>query len=108
MPRKQQAHLGIFFNLMGFAAAKVGIKHQPFFIVMLQQHNTLVRLAALINGSNHHRGRVCEFRVTGLTQPAFKQRQGFSRKIVATQTATGIFTAQVRDLLEFVVIRHGH
>ena len=44
------------------------------------------------------------FRIAGLTQPAFKQRQGFSRKIVATQTATGVFTAQMRNLLEFVVI----
>ena len=35
MPRKQQTDLRVIFNLMGFAAAKVGIKHQPFFVVML-------------------------------------------------------------------------
>ena len=69
---------------------------------------TLVGLAALIDGGNHHGRRVGKFRIAGLTQPAFKQRQGFSRKIVATQTATGVFTAQMRNLLEFVVIRHGH
>lgn len=75
---------------------------------MLKQHNALIGLAALIDGGNHHGRWVGEFRVASLTQPALKQRQRFSRKIVATQTATGVFTAQVRDLLEFVVIRHGH
>ncbi len=78
-----------FFQSDGLCGCQGWYKTPALFIVMLQQHNTLVRLAALINGSNHHRGRVCEFRVTGLTQPAFKQRQGFSRKIVATQTASG-------------------
>ncbi|EGF58023.1 hypothetical protein HMPREF9538_05952 [Klebsiella sp. MS 92-3] len=108
MPREKQADLRVVFNLMRFTAAKVGIKHQPFFVVVLQQHNALVGLAALIDGGDHHGRWVGKFRIAGLTQPAFKQRQGFSRKIVATQTATGVFTAQMRNLLEFVVIRHGH
>jgi hypothetical protein len=85
-----------FFNLMGFAAAKVGIKHQPFFVVMLEQHNALVRLTVFINGRDNHRRRVGEFRVTGLTQPALKQRQRFGGKIVATQAATGIHGADAR------------
>lgn len=80
MPREKQADLRVVFNLMRFAAAEVGIKHQPFFVVVLQQHNALVGLAALIDGGNHHGRRVGKFRIAGLTQPAFKQRQGFSKE----------------------------
>ena len=35
MPGKQQADMGIFFDLMCFATTQVGIKHQPFFVIVL-------------------------------------------------------------------------
>ena len=58
---------------MGFAAAaKVGVKHQTFFIVVLKQNDTLVRLGVFINGGDDHRRWISELRIAGLTQPAFK------------------------------------
>jgi hypothetical protein len=71
---------------------------------MLEQNDALIRLTVLINRRDNHRGWVGKFRFTGLFQPAFKKHQGFGGKILATQAAFGVFTAQMRNLLQFVVI----
>jgi hypothetical protein len=104
VPGEQQANTGIAFEMVRLAAAKIGIEHQPFFIIMLEQHDALVRLAVFINRGNNHGRGVSELSLAGLFQPALKKRQRFSGKILAAKTAFGVFTAQVRNLLQFVVI----
>jgi hypothetical protein len=41
-----------------------------------------------------------------LSEPALKKRKRLGGKIAAAKTAFRVFTAQMRDLLQFVVIRH--
>jgi hypothetical protein len=90
--------------MVRFAAAEVGIEHQPFLVIMLEQYDALIRLTVFIHRCDNHGRWVGEFRFAGLFQPAFKKHEGFSGKILATQAAFGVFTAQMRNLLQFVVI----
>ena len=90
--------------MMRFAAAQVGIEHQSFLVIMLEQYDALIRLAVFIYRRDNHRRWVGKFRFAGLFQPAFKKHEGFSGKVLTAQAAFGVFTAQVRNLLQFVVI----
>ncbi len=84
--------------------AQVGVKHQAFLVIMFEQDDTLIRLTVFIYRCDNHCRWVGEFRFAGLFQPAFKKHEGFGGKILATQAAFGVFTAQMRNLLQFVVI----
>lgn len=92
------------FSGGALCGCQVGIKHQPFLVIMLEQYDALIRLTVFINRRDNHGGGVGQFRFAGLFQPAFEKHKGFSGKILATQAAFGVFTAQMRNLLQFVVI----
>jgi hypothetical protein len=72
VPRKKQTHARIVFDLVGFAASEVGIKHQPFFVIVLEQNNSLVRLTVFVNGRDDHCRRVGQPGVAGLSEPTLK------------------------------------
>ncbi|SAJ33923.1 Uncharacterised protein [Enterobacter cloacae] len=99
MPREEQANTRIIFKVMRFTTAKIGVEHQPFLVIMLEKNDALIRLTIFINRGNDHCRRVSQFRFAGLLQPAFKKHQRFGGKILAAQTAFGVFTAQMRNLL---------
>ncbi|MNY62916.1 hypothetical protein D3C86_1998050 [compost metagenome] len=71
---------------------------------MFQQNDTLIRLTVFIHRRDDHRRGIGQFGLTGLFQPAFKKHEGFSGKVRTAQAAFGVFTAQMRDLLQFIVI----
>ena len=52
--------------MVRFAAAQVGVKHQPFLVIMLKQHDTLIRLTIFVHRGNHHGRWVGQFCFAGL------------------------------------------
>lgn len=60
-----------------------------------------------IHGSDHHRGRVRQFGFTSLRANVQKGLMDRREDRGGVTRAFGVFTAQMRDLLQFVVIRHG-
>lgn len=72
---------------------------------MLEQHDALIRLAAFVDGSDAHGGRIGQARVAGLFQPTLEQLERIGGQIVAAQAASGIFTAQVRNI-KLILFNH--
>lgn len=85
-------------QLLRLAAAEVGVEHQPLLIEMLQQHDALIRLAVFVDGRDAHGGGIGQARVAGLFQPTLEQFERVGGQIVAAQAASGVFTAQVRNI----------
>lgn len=71
--------------MLRLAAAHIGVENQPVFIKVLEQHNTLIRLAGFIHGRHTHRSRVGQFCLTRLFKPAFEHFQRVVAEITAAQ-----------------------
>ena len=68
-PRKKQGGMGVFGDLLGFAAAIVGEKDKTSVVEALQQNGSARNASTFVSGSKGHRIRFGNSRGAGFVEP---------------------------------------